>query len=233
MNNIGCALLERNCHPQAHSTFQDALNLVSLQCSVEGEATAERERFLDTLLPLFCSKHHQAERRLSRPVPAFAPLPYETIPFHTSSPSLQVVVVAAVESVVCHPIRIDVCESGDERMIAADVLSCILMLNLATSSLSIITGEMAESRASSSVNMDNVLRFLTLANGLVEQCDDGNYLQALFLLILTLRNTVRALLEAGQSTEAATVQLRVADLKLFVERRLYYLLSDHSAASAA
>jgi hypothetical protein len=67
---------------------------------------------------------------------------------------------------------------------------------------------------------------------LVEQCDDANG-QDLFLLIFTLKNTARALGDAGESTDAEAAQHRLQAVKLFVEQSLGYLLTDHSVATAA
>jgi hypothetical protein len=240
MNNIGCALLERNCHPQAHSTFRDALRLVQLQENVTGQAVAgaDAERALAASLQDFNSKLRQAEKRLSNPEPSSFALPNETLSFHTSSPDVSVAVGAAESAVSCsHPLRIDTCGAGagaeGDGIITLVVLSCILMLNLAISSLSVIKSAAPQRKASSiSANLGCVLGFLTLASRLTEQIFDTSY-QGLFLLVATLDSTVRVLTEAGEVNEAQTARLRLREAVRYVQGNISFLFTDHPAATAA
>jgi hypothetical protein len=186
-----------------------------------------------TQLQLFYAKLHQAETRLSNPEQSSVVLSYETLPFHASSPCLRDVVEAA-ESVVYHPLRIDVsdCVSYDETLLSLQILSCILMLNLAISSRSMIRCGAMGLNASPGMDMNSVLSYLKLVNILVEEFDETNF-YALFLRILSLDTTVRALVEAGESIQAASAQARLSTLKLFVETDLSFLLTPHTAATAA
>jgi hypothetical protein len=236
MNNIGCALLGRKCHPQAHSTFHDALQLVELQHTVERQSAvdADVERVLAMRLQDFNSKLRKAERHLSNPEPSSFLLPHETLPFHMSSPSLSVA-FTATESGDYHTLRIDACDVDPEGdgIVTLDVLSCILMLNLAISSLGVIKGGMMRrGGAAFSVNLDCALRFLVLASRLTEQFDYTSY-QGLFLTIVSLDSTVRVLLEAGEVNAAQAAQLRLTEVMDFVEANFSHLLAEHPAAMAA
>jgi hypothetical protein len=244
MNNIGCALLERNCPPQAHSTFRDALHLVRLQEAATGPAAAaaaaagpDVERALAVSLQSFYSGLRQAEGRLSNPEPSPFALPSETLAFDTSSPDVGAAVAAAESAACCfHPLRIDACGTGADGggIISLVALSCILMLNLAMSSLSVIKGDAAAQRnpSSLSANLGCVLGFLTLASRLTEQIFDTSY-QGLFLLIATLDSTVRVLTEVGEVDQAQTARLRLTEVVGYVEGNISFLFTDHPAATAA
>jgi quinol monooxygenase YgiN len=242
MNNIGCALLERHCHPQAHSTFRDALQLVRLKDAATGQAAAaaggpDAERALAASLPTFDSGLRQAEKQLSNPEPSPFALPSEALAFHASSPDVRAAVAAAESAACClRPLRIEACGTGADggEIISLVVLSCILMLNLAVSSLSVIKGDATAQRnpSSLSANLGCVLGFLTLASRLTEQIFDTSY-QGLFLLVATLDSTVRVLTEAGEVDEARTARLRLREAVRYVQGNISYLFTDHPAATAA
>ena len=80
--------------------------------------------------------------------------------------------------------------------------------------------------------MDCVLRILTLANILLEQCDD-NSSHSLLLLLVTLDTTQKALLEAGKHTEAEMLQSRLHAIRTYVSSTLSIFLVQQPAAGAA
>jgi hypothetical protein len=217
LNNIGCLLLEKNCHRQAYATFQDALEVV--KCSTEA-TTDEDEQVYHT-------KIHNAELRLSSPEVTHGTLPFEPLSYSLSPPSLGYAL--GVESKTgYHPLRIEVVEA-DDATITTETLSCILLLNFAIACRSVAT--MVPS-ARGARSMDCVLRILTLANVLLEQCDDNSG-HSLLLMLVTLDTTKKALLEAGKYMEAEMLQFRLHTIRSYVSSTLSIFLVQQPAAGAA
>lgn len=228
MNNAGCLLLEKNCHVQASATFQDALQLARVLSAVEGGDDADPS-VVAVPLQLFYSKLKQAERRLSSPEHSSLVIPYETLEYHATSPSLHPDVAPTNCGVYC-PIRVGAVEADDTDLISTRTLSSILLINYAISYRGVAQ---AESQASTGPpELGGVLRILTLANMLVEQCEDYSE-QALFLLLAALDTTARALREMGKLYEAEQVQDRLIELTVYVEMNLSFLYSPGLIATAA
>jgi hypothetical protein len=228
MNNAGCHLLEKNCHVQASATFQDALQLARVLSAVLGDDEAAPSG-VAVPLQLFYSKLKQAERRLSRPEHSSLVLQYETLEYQASSPSLHLAFGAA-NCGVYRPIRIGAGEAADTDLISTRTLSSILLINYAISYRGVAR---AESQASAGApELGGVLRILTLANMVVEQCEDYSE-QALFLLLAALDTTARALREMGKIYEAEMVQDRLFQLTAYVEMNLSFLYSPGLIAMAA
>jgi hypothetical protein len=228
MNNAGCRLLEKNCHVQASATFQDALQLARVLSAVEGDDESASSA-VAVPLQLFYSKLKQAERRLSRPEQSSLVLQCETLEYLASSPSLHLA-FADAKSGVYRPIRIGAGDAEDTDLISTRTVSSILLINYAISYRGVAR---AESQASAGpLELGGVLRILTLANMLVEPCDDYSE-QALFLLLAALDTTAQALREMGKICEAEVVQDRLIELTVYVEMNLSFLYSPGLIAMAA
>jgi hypothetical protein len=230
MNNIGCLLLEWNCHVQASATFQDALQLARVLSAVEGdELSAPSVPVRAVPLQLFYSKLKHAERRLASPDHSSLVLPYEMLEYQATSPSLHLA-FAPAGCGVYRPIRIGAGEAEDTDLISTRMLSSILLINYAISYRGVAW---AESHASAGPpELGGMLRILTLANMLVEQCEDYSE-QAIFLLLAALDTTSRALREMGKIYEAEQVHDRLIELTVYVETNLSFLYCPGLIAMAA
>jgi hypothetical protein len=228
MNNIGCLLLERHCHVQASATFQDALQLARVLSAVEGdEQSAPSVPVRAVPLQLFYSKLKHAERRLASPDHSSLVLQYEMLEYQATSPSLH---FAPAGCGVYRPIRIGAGDAEDTDLFSTRMLSSILLINYAISYRGVAW---AESQASAGPpELGGMLRILTLANMLVEQCEDYSE-QALFLLLAALDTTSRALREMGKIYEAEQVHDRLIELTVYVETNLSFLYSPGLIAMAA
>jgi hypothetical protein len=232
MNNIGCLLLEKNCHVQASATFQDALQLARVLCEVDGDEEAAPSLPVRAVpLQLFNSKLHHAERRLANPDYSSIVLQYGMIEYQATSPSLHVALdLAPAGCGVYRPTRIGACEGEDTDLISTRTLSSILLINYAISYRGVAR---AESQASvGPPELGGMLRILTLVNMLVEQCEDYSE-QALFLLLAALDTTSRALREMGKIYEAEEVHDRLIELTDYIETNLSLLYSPGLIAMAA
>jgi hypothetical protein len=129
LNNMGCLMLERNCHQQAQETFQDALHLVKDLTSFE-PGTSLSEQDCDTLLRSVQSKLQQADLHISRPTPSSFALPYESLSYCVLLPRLQDF-LDENPALRFRPLRIEVTHAEELKMISAEVASCILLLNFA------------------------------------------------------------------------------------------------------
>jgi hypothetical protein len=217
LNNIGCLLLEKNCHRQAYATFQEALEL--MKGSTEADAASQSGH-------LYRTRVHNAELRLSSPEVTYGTHAIEPLSYSLSPASLGYALGVDCKAGY-HPLRIEVVEAEDAT-ITTETLSCILLLNFAVSCRSVVM--MSSARGSRS--MDCVLRILTLTNLLLEQCDD-NSVNSLLLLLVTLDTTKKALLEAGKYTEAEMLQFRLHSIRSYVSSTLSIFLAQQPAAGAA
>lgn len=220
LNNIGCLLLEKNCHRQAHATFHDALELLK-SSSTEGSSIGD----------IACrAKLHNAELRLSSPEVTPRTLPLESLSYSLSPTSLERALGVATKPGY-HPVRFEVDEIEDVHF-KTELLSCILLLNFAISSRSMAVMASGRGRCGGACSMDCVLRILTLANVLLEHCDDDST-HSLLLVLLTLDTTKKALLEAGKHMEAEMLQFRLRTLLSYVSSTLSIFLGQQPAAGAA
>jgi hypothetical protein len=118
---------------------------------------------------------------------------------------------------------------ADDATIATKTLSCILLLSFAIACRSVVT---IVSSARGARSTDCVLRILTLANVLLDHCDDNSG-HCFLLMLVTLDTTKKALLEAGKSMEAEMLQFRLHTMRSYVSSTLSIFLVQQPAAEAA
>lgn len=226
LNNIGCSLLEKNCHGDAHETFQDAILVMRLTCSTDPLQEHEKNSVSSSI----DAKIRLADRRLSRPVASSVYLPLTAFSADTQSPSFQCLVATGEATVLAyHPIRIEVGEMDDLEKLGYDVLSAIILYNFAIASLcQTMLGTCPEELSKS---FYRAMDLLSLANRILSNCK--NPLQFLFVSLVSYETMARALMAAGLESEAEVYASILAGLKSTADKLFRVERSSYPKAACA
>jgi hypothetical protein len=206
LNNISCALLEKNCHRQAQQTLQETIVIIKLLNATTDQKPSDHvavDESLKSLHNTLC----KAETRLSNPIESQVHMPVTAYSVDVHSPSFRSILTTVESSAKAyHSIRVEISESVNLEDLDSDVLFAITIFNLAVARLSL-----AKINESTHL-MESAIKMLRLANNLLALSE--NQIQVLFVAIANLDTMASALNECGNLEEADIYVSKLAELKL-------------------
>lgn len=194
LNNIGCALLQKNCFQQGHLCLRDAMTVMRHQHapSPVGDDQAE--------------KLQQARSYLANPRQNSVSLPLQVV---SSSDGIGLEPSSRICSQTRSLVRIEV---GEHDEMDSDLLCCIIVYNVGLSFLCL--ANVATFEARSKVLAGSAVRVIKLSNDILALCQDKKMQSqcVYFMAVFQLEALSEALGVCGRNEDVIECDIRLAAL---------------------